>query len=135
MRRREFIGLVGGAAWPLAARAQQSSNRPVVGFIVPGTVESHGKWVAAFTKRMGELGWIDGRTAVLAYRWAEGHPERYSEFAAEFAQLNADVIVTSVGGAVTAANQAAPHTPIVYTAIVTGSPFIVSLSHPGGLVT
>src|SRR4051812_25782261 len=108
MQRRGLISLVGSAfvTWPLAALAQLSGKLPVIGFIVPGTIESHGKWVAAFTKRMGELGWIDGRTVVLAYRWAEGHPERYSEIAAEFARLNADVIVTSVSGAVVAVKQA-----------------------------
>src|SRR5438477_7973995 len=110
MKRREFIAALGGAAaLPLTARAQQPGKLPIVGFIVPGTVESHGKWVAAFTTRIGDLGWIDGRTVVLAYRWAEGHPERYSEIAAEFARLNADIIVTSVAGAVTAARQAAPN--------------------------
>lgn len=122
-------------AWPVAARAQQPGKLPFIGFIVPGTVESHGKWIAAFTKRMGDLGWVDGRTANLAYRFTAGHLERYAEIAAEFARLNADVIVTSVGGAVTAAREATPRTPIVYTAISTGSPFIASLAHPGGMVT
>jgi putative ABC transport system substrate-binding protein len=136
MRRREFTLLVGGAAmWPLVARAQQPAKIPIVGFIVPGTEQSHGKWVAAFTARLAELGWIDGRTVVLAYRWAAGHTERYPEMAAELARLGADVVATSVPGGVAAMKQAAPQTPIVMTALSSGSSYIESLSHPGGMVT
>jgi putative tryptophan/tyrosine transport system substrate-binding protein len=65
MQRRDFITLLGGAAatWPLAARAQQAGKLSTIGFLVAGTPESHGKWVAAFAQRMPELGWIEGRNA------------------------------------------------------------------------
>ncbi len=133
-RRSVVAALAGSALWPFAARAQ--SNRiPTVGFIMPGTPDSDGKWVAAFAKRMSQLGWVDGKTVTLAYRGAAGQAERYAEFAAELARLNAAVIVTSVPGAVTAVKQAAPNMPVVHTAITTGSPFIASLAHPGGTVT
>src|SRR5260370_15175588 len=56
MRRREVLGVIGGAAaWPLSARAQQQPRLPTVGLLVPGTPESHGKWVAAFVQRLSEL--------------------------------------------------------------------------------
>src|SRR5437867_4844792 len=103
MRRREFITLLGGAAaWPLAARAQQPTKLPTIGFLVAGTPSSHGQWVAAFVQRLRELGWVEGRNVAIEYRWAEGRPERYAEIATEFVQLKVDVIVTT-GGAVLAA--------------------------------
>ena len=137
MRRREFITFLGGAAaWPVAARAQQTDKPPVVGFLIPGTEQSHGKWVAAFTRRMAELGWTDSRTVRLEYRWAAGHPERYPELAAEFVRLNAAVVVTTINAGVVALKQAAPETPIVHTSMSTGAlPYVASLSHPGGTVT
>jgi putative ABC transport system substrate-binding protein len=122
MRRRELIAVLGGiAVWPASVHAAQPAKLPIVGFIIPGTEQSHGKWVAAFTARMAELAWIDGRTVVLAYRWAAGHPDRYPEMAAELATLGADVVVTSVYGGAAAMRQAAPQTPIVMTALSTGS--------------
>jgi putative ABC transport system substrate-binding protein len=80
MRRRNFISLVGGAAaWPLAVRAQQPGKLPTVGLLVPGTSSSHGQAVAAFVQRLREVGWIDGRTVAIEYRWAEGRSERFAE--------------------------------------------------------
>ena len=70
MKRREFITLLGGAlAWPLAARAQQPAKLPTIGFLVAGTPLSHGQWVAALVRRLHELGWIEGRTVAIEYRW------------------------------------------------------------------
>src|SRR5262249_51776414 len=84
IRRREFIALLGGAAaWPLTARAQQPAM-PVIGFIISGSPLSHGPWVAAFAQRLRDLGWIEGRTVAIQYRWAEGRSERFAEIAAEF---------------------------------------------------
>ena len=85
MRRREFFTLVGGAAaWPLAVHAQQAAKAPVIGFLGSGTVSSGNQWVAAFVQRLRELGWIEGQTVTIEYRWAEGRSERFAEFAAEF---------------------------------------------------
>jgi putative tryptophan/tyrosine transport system substrate-binding protein len=86
MRRREFITLLGGAAatWPLAARAQQQAKLPVMGFLGPTSLSAWSNYVSALIQRLGELGWIDGRTATIEYRWADGREERYSEIAAEF---------------------------------------------------
>ena len=68
-------------------------------------------YVAAFEQRLRELGWIEGRTVAIVYRWAEGRPERYVEIAAEFVRLKVDVIVTT-GGAVLALKQATSIIPI-----------------------
>jgi len=137
MRRRDVITLLGGAAaaWPLASRAQQA-GMPVIGFLVAGTPLSHGQWVAAFVQRLRELGWIEGRTVAIQYRWAEGRSERFPEIAAELVRLKVDVIVTS-GGAVLAAKQATSVIPIVF-ALATdpvGLGFVSSLARPGGNVT
>jgi putative ABC transport system substrate-binding protein len=109
---------------------------PTIGFLVPGTPESHGKWVAAFEQRLSELGWIEGRTVAIEHRWAEGRNERTAEIAAEFVRLKVDVIVTSGYGTV-AARQATSVVPIVFAAY--GDPvadgIVASLARPGGNVT
>src|SRR5262245_61640452 len=95
IRRREFITLLGGAAaWPLAARAQQLGNRPIVGFLGQSTPLGESERAAAFARRLHDLGWIEGRTIAIEYRWADGRSERLAEIAAEFAQLKVDIIVT-----------------------------------------
>jgi putative ABC transport system substrate-binding protein len=80
MRRREFITLVGGAAtaWPLVARAQQAGKLPTIGFL-GADASSFSAWTAAFLAGLRELGWIEGRTIAIEYRWSEGRPERYAE--------------------------------------------------------
>src|SRR5262249_6061923 len=103
MRRREFIASLGAAAaWPLAARAQQSGKLATIGCLVPGTPSSHGQWFAVFVQRLRELGWIEGPTVAVEYRWAEGRSERFAEIAAEFVRRNVDVIVTASTGGVLA---------------------------------
>jgi putative tryptophan/tyrosine transport system substrate-binding protein len=97
MRRREFLGvLLGTATWLPAVRAQQAGNVPTIGLLGTATPRTWGSWIAAFVERLGELGWVDGRTIAIEYRWAEGRPERYAEFAIEFVRLKVDVIVTTV---------------------------------------
>ena len=137
MKRREFITLLGGAAaWPLAARAQQPAKLPTIGFLGGTTPATWSLFVAAFVQRLRELGWIEGRTIAIEYRWAEGRGERFAEIAAEFVRLNVDVIVT-VGGAVLAAKQATSLIPIVFAAAAdpVGSGLVASLARPGGNVT
>jgi putative ABC transport system substrate-binding protein len=139
MKRRDFIVLLGGAtaAWPLAARAQQAGRLPTVGFLVPGTRASYAQWVAAFTQRMSELGWTDGRNVATEYRWTEGHGERTAEIAAEFVRLKVDVIVTSGAANVIAAKRASAAIPIVFaaTADPVAAGFVASLARPGGNIT
>jgi putative tryptophan/tyrosine transport system substrate-binding protein len=137
MRRRDFIRLFGGSAvaWPLAARAQQSAM-PVIGFLGTTTPSAWSQWVAAFVQRLRDLGWIEGRTIAVEYRWAEGRDERFAEIAAEFVRLKVNVIVTS-GTALLAAKQATSVIPIVFAVAndPVGSGFVASLSRPGGNVT
>jgi putative tryptophan/tyrosine transport system substrate-binding protein len=137
--RREFVATLGGAAaaWPLAARAQQAAKLPTIGFLVAGTPSSHGQWVAAFVRRLHELGWIEGRTVAIEYRWAEGRSERFAEIAAEFVRRKVDVIVTSATEAVVAAKQATSVIPIVIAAAgdPVGTGLVASLARPGGNVT
>ena len=93
--------------------------------------------VAAFVQRLRELGWIEGRTVAIEYRWAEGRSERYTEIAAEFVRLKVDVIVTQATPAVLAAKQATWVIPIVFAAVAdpVGSGLVASLARPGGNVT
>jgi putative ABC transport system substrate-binding protein len=139
MKRRAFITLFGGAAatWPLMVRAQQAGRLPTVGVFVPGTPASHGNWVAAFVQRLRELGWIEGRTVAIEYRWAQGRTERFAEIASELVRLKVDVIFTSVTGAVIAAKQATSVTPIVFTTVTDPvvSGLVASIPRPGGNVT
>src|SRR5882762_964123 len=137
MRRREFITLLGGAAasWPLAVRAQQAGKLPTIGFL-GADASAFGPWTAAFVARLRELGWIDGRTIAIEYRWSEGRNERYAEIAAEFVRLKVDVIVT-VGSAVPVVRQATAAIPIVFAVGIdpVGSGLVASLAQPGGNVT
>src|SRR5215831_17165107 len=93
--RRKFLATLGGAAaaWPLAARAQQA-RLPTIGFLGATTPAAESQRLAAFTQRLGELGWIEGRTVAIDVRWAEGRNDRFAEIAAEFVRLRVDVIVT-----------------------------------------
>jgi putative ABC transport system substrate-binding protein len=138
MKRREFIALLGGAAvpWPVAARAQQSTKLPTIGFLGAATRESWDLWTNAFVERLRELGWVEGKTVAIEYRWAEGRSNRYSEIAIEFVRLKVDVIVT-VGSAIPAAKLATSTIPIVFAIAVNpvGTGFVKSLARPGGNVT
>ena len=138
MRRREFILALGGAAAasPLTARAQQGKTLPTIGFLGASTSSNWTHWTAAFVRRLGELGWIDGRTVAIEYRWAEGRSERLAEFAAEFVRLKVDVIVT-VGSGALAAKQVTSAIPIVFAAATDplGGGLVASLARPGGNVT
>ena len=124
------------AAWPLAARAQQPANLPTIGLLGAATPSAWSQWVAAFVQRLRELGWIEGSTVSIKYRWAEGRNERYAEIAAEFVRLKVDVIVTT-GGAVLATKRATSVIPIVFAVALdpVGSGMVASLAQPGGNVT
>src|SRR2546430_1152128 len=136
--RRDFITLLGGAAvaWPLAAWAQQATKLSTIGYLGLGTLATESQRMAAFVQRLRELGWIEGRTVAIEYRWAEGRVERYGEIAAEFVRLKVDVIVT-VGTAAAAAKQATSVIPIVFAVAAdpVSSGLVASLSRPGGNVT
>ena len=94
-------------------------------------------WVAAFVQRLRELGWIEGRTVAIEYRWAEGRSSRAAEIAAEFVRLKVDVIVTYATSPVLAAKQATSVIPIVFAAAndPVGAGLVANLARPGGNVT
>src|SRR5262245_19984157 len=138
MRRRSFIGLLlgGAAAWPLAARAQRATKLPTIGYLGLGTLATESQSVASLVQRLRELGWIEGSTVAIEYRWAEGRLERFAEIATEFVRLKVDVIVT-LGGAVLAAKQATSVIPIVFASAgdPVGGGLVASLPRPGGNIT
>jgi putative ABC transport system substrate-binding protein len=136
MRRRDFILLIGGAiaTWPLQARAQQT-RLPIIGFL-GANATTWSPWTTAFVQRLRELGWIEGHTVAIEYRWNEGQPERITEIAAEFVRLKVDVIVTN-GIAAPTLKQATTVIPIVFAIApdpVHGG-LVASLARPGGNLT
>jgi len=136
MRRRDFLMAAGSAmAWPVAAKAQQAGRVPTIGFLGADPT-LFAPWAASFAARLRELGWIDGRTVAIEYRWSEGRTERYAEIAAEFVRQKVDVIVT-VGSAVPTVRQATTVIPIVFAVAIdpVRSGLVSSLANPGGNVT
>jgi len=135
LKRRDVITFLGGAAvsWPLAAAAQHPGKLPTIGFLGAATPSATSPWIAAFVQRLRELGWIEGRTVAIEYRWAEGRSERL----AEFVRLKVDVIVTNATPPVIAAKQATSVIPIVFAAAgdPVGTGLVASLARPGGHVT
>jgi putative ABC transport system substrate-binding protein len=138
MKRRQFIALIGGAAvaWPRAGQAQQAGKLPTIGFLGASSQSGWSSWTGAFVTRLRELGWIEGHTVAIEYRWAEGRKEHFAEFAAEFVRLKVDVIVTAASAGY-AAKQVTSTIPIVL-AVATdpvGDGLVMSLARPGGNVT
>jgi putative ABC transport system substrate-binding protein len=138
MRRRDFITLVGGAAvWPLTARAQHTPKSPTIGYIGQSTSAAEAQRLAAFVKRLRELGWIDGRNVAIETRFTEARADRAAEIAADFVRLKVDAIVTSGTPQTAAVKQTTSLIPIVFA--VAGDPvgtgLVASLARPGGNVT
>jgi putative ABC transport system substrate-binding protein len=136
MQRREFIaGLSGAAVWPVVARAQRAGKPPTIGFL-GNDASAWSAYTPAFVERLLQLGWIEGRTVAIEYRWSQARPERIAEIASEFVRSKVDVIVTDGNGALIA-KQATSVIPIVF-AIANdplGSGLVASLARPGGNVT
>jgi putative tryptophan/tyrosine transport system substrate-binding protein len=140
VRRRDFIGAVGGAvaAWPIAARAQQPEKMRRIGVLTPGTAddpEAKAR-IAAFQQAMGEFGWIEGRNVDFDYRWGAGDAGRIRSFATELAALAPDAILAD-GSSITPLMSATHTVPIVFATVVdpVGAGYVESLARPGGNVT
>ena len=138
MRRRDFFGLAIGSAafgWPRLTSAQQSGKLPVIAFMGGATPAMWAPWTGAFVDRLKALGWIDGQTVKLEFRWAEGRPELYAQFAQEFAELNPNVIVAG-GAAAPAVKKATSTVPVVFFANEPlGTGLVKSLARPSGNMT
>ena len=139
MRRREFITLLGSAAgWPLAARAQQISSVPRIGYLSPGSASSGPlNYYDEFRRELRELGYLEGQNIVIDYRFAAGRFDRLPQLAAELVQLNVDVIVSVVTQASLAAKNATRTIPIVIVSVgdPVGAGLVASLARPGANVT
>ena len=137
LRRRAFITLLGGAAaWPLAARAQQSTVR-VIGFLRNTSPAGSAPVVAALREGLNESGYIEGQDVTIEYRWGEGHDDRLPELAADLVQHHCSVIIGGGSAAALAAKRATTTIPIVFS---TGDDpiqlgLVASVNRPSGNVT
>jgi len=139
MKRREFIALLGAAAaWPLAARAQQSAM-PRVGVLMPyAETDSLAQvWLKEFAEAMQAVGWTDGRNIRLDVRWAGGMADRIQKFAKELVDLQPQVVFAMTTPSVNAVRREPRTVPIVFTQVTdpVAQGLVESLDRPGGTIT
>jgi putative tryptophan/tyrosine transport system substrate-binding protein len=141
MRRRHFITLIGGAAaaWPLAARAQQSPNKiPLVGVLWhAGSAEEEDVYLSVLVKAFNDLGYVEGKNIHLDHRFPAENPERFRLLARELVDEKPDVIIAVTGFGAAEAKRATSTIPIVVTVAydAVGMGLVESLARPGGNVT
>jgi putative ABC transport system substrate-binding protein len=138
MRRREFIRLLGGvAAWPVVAQTQPGDRRPLVGYLVETTKEAHASRIAAFLEGMRDLGYIEGQSVEVAYRFGNFDRARLPALAEELVRLSPHLIFAADPIAVLVVKSVAPATPIVCALLIDPikAGLARSLSRPGGTVT
>jgi putative tryptophan/tyrosine transport system substrate-binding protein len=139
MKRRTFIGALGGAAaWPVVARGQQSERVRRVGVLMAlGADDPESKArVTAFVQGLAQLGWIIGQNVQVDYRWALNFDDVH-RYVAELVALAPDVILTHSSATVAPLLQATRTVPIVFTLVAdpVGAGYVDSLAHPGGNAT
>jgi ABC-type uncharacterized transport system substrate-binding protein len=137
VRRRDFITYLGGAvaAWPRMAQAQRATT-PVVGFLGFGTASASANRVEALREGLRELGYVEGKSITIEFRWAETAGE-LRERAAELVRMNVDVIFATSSTEVGAAKEMTKTIPIVFAthADPVGTGHVTSLPRPGGNIT
>src|SRR5436305_1780324 len=115
IRRREFLAtLCGAVAWPLAARAQQSTI-PVIGFLGGASAAGFSIFVAAFHQGLGETDYAEGRNVTIEYHWADGHYDLLPAMAAELVRGRVTIIAAAGTPAAVAAKAATTAIPIVFS--------------------
>jgi putative ABC transport system substrate-binding protein len=137
MQRRKFITLLGSAAaWPLAARAQQSAKVPRIGFLRFGPAAANADRVEALRAGLRQLGYLEGKNILIEFRWAET-VDQLPELAAELVRMNVDIIFAMSSTEVEATRQVTMTTPIVFPvhADPVGLGHVASLARPGGNIT
>jgi putative ABC transport system substrate-binding protein len=138
IRRREFITLLGGTmALPLAARAQNLRQRPLVGWLMVQSLAHSARYASEFLRGMVELGYLEGRDIDLERRYAAADLKRLPALASELVKLKPDVILTTTSAAALALTKVTQSIPIVATALVdpVGFGLAASEARPGGQVT
>jgi len=140
VRRREFIGLLSGAAvtWPVASRAQQPERMKRIGVLMGVANDTEGQArLTSFLRGLQELDWTDGRNAKIEVRWAAGDADAARAYATELVELKQDVILTVTTVAFVATQRATQFIPIVFVQVVEplGSGLVTSLAHPSGNIT
>ena len=139
MKRRDFITLLGGAAaaWPLAARAQQATRPPRIGWLSTGSPTSHRVSLAAFHDGLRSRGYFEGRNVTIEYRWAEGNLDRLPELASQLVHQQVEVILAGGSTGAQVAKEATSVIPII--AAGTGDlmelGLVMSFARPGGNLT
>src|SRR5687768_6903442 len=137
MKRREFIKLVGAAAWPVPLRAQQPMRRVAISMSAHENDSEQRRRLDSFVQRLQQLGWTPDRNVSVAIRWAGGSVERTREIAEEFVALSPDVVVVNGSPATAAMKRATQSIPIVF--VVVNEPvaqgFVASVARPGANIT
>lgn len=140
MQRRDFLGVLGGAAvWPFAARAQQPERIRRIGVLMNGVADrpEGPNYLPSFLQALRKLGWMDGQNVHIEYRWNAGDVERARIYAAELVALTPDVILSASTTNLTALQKSTRTIPIVFVQVSdpVAQGFVPNLAHPGGNLT